>query len=142
MAQKLQKGIRLLILLFCLCIVLWQCFVCIKKYLDKPQGTHWSMVNAGGKMFPFITICPDPFNSTLVLNSTSLSECGISSDEYRWEHIWSVNDSISSECSDPEQLFEKITFKPQDLLIGINVSFYDQSQESKLTIWPNDTSNF
>ena len=93
-------------------------------------------------MFPFITICPDPFNSTLVLNSTSLSECGISSDKYRWEHIWSVNDSISSECSDPEQLFEKITFKPQDLLIGINVSFYDQSQESKLTIWPNDTSNF
>ena len=142
MAQQLQKGMRFLILLFCLYIVLWQCFICLKKYLAKPQGTHWSVVSAAGKMFPSITICPDPFNSKSVLNATSLAECGINSDKYRWEYIWSVKDSINSECSDPKRLFEKITFKPEDLLFSIDISLFDLSQYSKITIWPNNTGNF
>ena len=93
-------------------------------------------------MFPFVTICPDPFNSTSVLNATSLSECGINSDKYRWEYIWSVKDSKKRKCSEPKQLFEQITFKPQDLLIGIEISLYNQSQDAKITVWPNNTGKF
>ena len=137
-----QKSIRSVIFLICVCIVLWQCYMCVNKYLDKPQGTHLSVVNSAGKMFPSITVCPDAFNSSSVLNASSLSECGINSDKYRWEYIWSVKDSINSECRDPKRLFEKITFKPEDLLFSIDISLFDQSQYSKITIWPNDTGNF
>ena len=132
------RGVRLFIFIVCLSIVAWQCFKCIQKYLENPQGTSLSVVNSAGKMFPSITVCPDAFNKTSVLNSTSLSECGLNSDDYLWDCLWSVK-GINDECADPKQLFEKITFKPEDILIMVKVSLFNQNQYSKVTIWPNET---
>ena len=89
-------------------------------------------------MFPSITVCPDAFNKTSVLNSTSLSECGLNSDDYLWDCLWSVK-GINNQCADPKQLFEKITFKPEDILIMVKVSLFNRNQYSKVTIWPNET---
>ena len=135
------REVRLFIFSVCLSIVAWQCFKCIQKYLENPQGTSLSVVNSAGKMFPSITVCPDAFNKTSVLNSTSLSECGLNSDDYLWDCLWSVK-GINDECADPKQLFEKITFKPEDILIMVKVSLFNRNQYSKVTIWPNETGTY
>ena len=135
------REVRISIFSVCLSIVAWQCFKCIQKYFENPQGTSLSVVNSAGKMFPSITVCPDAFNKTSVLNSTSLSECGLNSDDYLWDCLWSVK-GINNQCADPKQLFEKITFKPDDILIMVKVSLFNQNQYSKVTIWPNETGKY
>ena len=75
----LKLAIQVVIFLSCFSFVVYQCYECIKKYIESPQGTMLTTVSAEKAPFPVITICPT--NSDLegnnYFNQTILEHCGI-----------------------------------------------------------------
>ena len=138
--KMIQTGCHLLIFLACFSIVSWQCFKCVQKFVDKPQGTKLSVVKTAGKLFPTVTVCPKPFGySDFVFNRTLLAQCGnISHDNYRWDGLWAGNGS--AECTDPAILYERVTPKPAALIKQINISLYSGQQNDIHYIYPSQDS--
>ena len=120
----LVKAFRFLVFISCCVTLTWQLSKCCMRFLEKPQGTHISVISSAGKMFPSITVCPPTMhNNASVLNSTILSDCGIDSIDYRYQSKWSVQGI--AKCEDPKTLFHSIIFKPEHLLRWIEINHFE-----------------
>ena len=136
----LVKAFRLLVFVSCCVTLIWQLSKCCMRFLEKPQGTHVSVISSAGKMFPSITVCPDMHNDISVLNSTILSDCGMNSSEYRYQSKWSVEGI--KECEDPKILFHSIIFKPEHIIRDVSIGNQRILSNDTASFLPVDMKNF
>ena len=114
--------VRLFIFLICFGIVIWQCWSCVTKFLDKPQGTSMKIVRSAEKLYPSITFCPDFKDSW---NVSVLSDCGISINQYTTGSTWSNQDI--EKCSDPKTLQENMIVGSEGIIRNVRIDFNDNS---------------
>ena len=100
---------RLFIFMLCLTIVTWQCYKCMKKFLDKPKGTRISISSSAGKIFPAITVCPNVLESVF-------KNCSISRRQYYLNAQWSTPEVEN--CSALKSLFDS---QPEDLVESFEI---------------------
>ena len=130
----------------CLIIVTWQGVVCIQKFLSKPQVTRIWVEKARKNIYPTISVCPNPTkNSTLIYKSEVLEECGFENvSMYQYKGQWANPDHELEYCRNPEQLYEMIVAKPEDLILKAVYTLFDSAKGIRTILKPgeNDSQYF
>ena len=97
--NSLKKILNLTIFIICASIVAKETYVCLTKYLSQPQGTHISVDQGIGHVFPQFTICP----SVNYAKTKIFKECGL---EWTKFYFGEINET-RSQCL---KIAQKVSF--------------------------------
>ena len=133
--NSLKKGINLTIFIICAAIVAREGYLCLTKYLSQPQGTHISVDQGIGHVFPEFTLCP----SVSYANTEIFEECGLDWTEFYLSEIsetkWWPNDT--EKCGTTQDLMNHLFYNVNDIVKRAEVIYEDSNQ--KVEIFPNQT---
>ena len=115
---------RVLFFLACLSFVLWQCYLRVDKFLERPRSTSVGFDHAKNWPMPKFVICP-------TIKNDVLKQCGFQpddpdvnplfqefSDEYNQKGQW-VGMGPEN-CTNPKLLRDAITKKPDEFLSEVS----------------------
>ena len=100
--------VSILIEISCLIVVIVQTYRCASKYAQHPQGTRIKIIEGRQGTYPDVTICP-LYETDF---SNILEKCNLTYELYFSDGIWHQthqNDDFESFCSDPKELYQKMT---------------------------------
>ena len=129
-----KRILNFTIFLICATVVAVETYSCLRKYLAEPQGTHISVEDGIGRVFPQFTICPSlQYSRTHIFKSCGLVWYNVYLGEVNNLNWW-PNDT--EKCGTTKDLFDHLFLDMHDVIKRAEVTY---ENDTKIRIYPNQT---